>query len=219
MGSGERRITYERGNGKHMPLDDGRWHQLTMTYSSARSLVRLFYDGDNKASYNVTDSEGFDFGNTHPVSIGWDGPDVEQELKILPAIETGAEKLQELVDAFNDLGLKALEPDEFVHLIVDPQQLYERKLEKASKKQSVDRDPVAEVDWAPISEIEAELMANPYTVHQVLYFMETAPLMKIYALVDGRVVVNPSAAERFAEKERLVPPELEMDELSYPPSF
>ena len=34
MGSGGRRITYERDNGEHMPLNDGRWHQLTMTYDS-----------------------------------------------------------------------------------------------------------------------------------------------------------------------------------------
>ena len=47
MGSGGRRITYERDNGQHMPLNDGDWHQLTMTYSSALSEVRLFYDGVN----------------------------------------------------------------------------------------------------------------------------------------------------------------------------
>jgi hypothetical protein len=28
---GSRRLTYERDNGQHMPLNDGRWHQLTMT--------------------------------------------------------------------------------------------------------------------------------------------------------------------------------------------
>ena len=34
LGSGSRRITYERDNGTRMPLNDGRWHQLTMSYSS-----------------------------------------------------------------------------------------------------------------------------------------------------------------------------------------
>ena len=53
MGSGSRRITYERENGSRMPLNDGQWHQLTMTYSSALSEVRLFYDGVNWVTYNV----------------------------------------------------------------------------------------------------------------------------------------------------------------------
>lgn len=44
MGSGDRRITYERDNGEHMPVNDGRWHQLTMTYDSALTQVRLYYD-------------------------------------------------------------------------------------------------------------------------------------------------------------------------------
>lgn len=57
MGSGTRRIAYERDNGKHMPLNDGRWHQLTMTHSSARSEIRLFYDGEDKVWYNVRDSD------------------------------------------------------------------------------------------------------------------------------------------------------------------
>ena len=29
-----------------------------MTFAPALSLVRLFYDGDNKASYNVSDADG-----------------------------------------------------------------------------------------------------------------------------------------------------------------
>lgn len=63
MGSGQRRIAYERDNGKQMPINDGRWHQLAMTYDSVNSLIRLFYDGHNKATYNVNDSKGFDFSN------------------------------------------------------------------------------------------------------------------------------------------------------------
>ena len=35
MGSGDRRLTYERDNGEHMPINDGRWHQLTMTFDPA----------------------------------------------------------------------------------------------------------------------------------------------------------------------------------------
>jgi endonuclease/exonuclease/phosphatase (EEP) superfamily protein YafD len=76
------------------------------------------------------------------------------------------------------------------------------------------RDTVSSVDWDPISELEAALMTNPYTVHQALSFMEAAPLMKIYALVDGAVTVNRDAARAFTARERLVPPELDMDNLA-----
>ena len=37
VGSGTRRLTYERDNGLRMPLNDGRWHQLAMTYSAEMS--------------------------------------------------------------------------------------------------------------------------------------------------------------------------------------
>jgi len=218
MGSGARRITYERDNGKHMPLNDGRWHQLTMTYNSARSVIRLFYDGDNKISYNVSDSDGFDFSNTNPVVVGWDGTGVRPQPETLPAIEAGAEQLQNLVDAFNGLGLPELETDEFVHLIVDPRRLFDRKVNDMAETLGADsvafREAMTLVDWEPIAELESGLMTNPYTVHQVLNFMEAAPLMKIYALVDGEVIVKRSAAKTFAERERLYPAEFDMDDLA-----
>ncbi|MFT6111066.1 MAG: hypothetical protein ACJA2W_003995, partial [Planctomycetota bacterium] len=68
MGSGKRRITYERDNGEHMPLNDGRWHQLTMTYDSDLAQVWLYYDGVNRAIYNVRDSTGFDFTSAQPLT-------------------------------------------------------------------------------------------------------------------------------------------------------
>jgi hypothetical protein len=98
MGSGERRVTYERENGIHMPLNDGRWHQLTMTYSGAESTVRLFYDGDNRVTYNVRDSEGFDFGSVNPVEIGADRDAIGQRSPILPLIQEGAAQLQRQKD-------------------------------------------------------------------------------------------------------------------------
>ncbi len=218
MGSSARRITYERDNGKYMPLNDGRWHQLTITYDSARSVVRLFYDGDNKASYNVTDSDGFSFRNTNPVVVGWDGTGVGQQPETLPAIEAGAKKLQELVDTFNGFGLDELESDEFVHLIVDPRRLFDQKVDDKVEQLGAEgvafREAMAEVDWEPISVLETALMSNPYTVHQVLNFMETAPLMKVYALVDGQVAIKRRAAKTFAERERLHPPEFDMDDLA-----
>jgi hypothetical protein len=201
-----------------MPLNDGRWHQLTMTYDSGRSVIRLFYDGDNKVSFNVSDSDGFDFRNTNPLVVGWDETGVSQRPEILPAIEAGAKKLQELVDTFNGFGLNELESDEFVHLIVDPRKLFDRKVNEKVEQLGADsmafREAMASVDWEPISDIEKALMTNPYTVHQELYFMETTPLMKVYALVDGRVTINRSVAKTFGERERLYTPELDMDDLA-----
>jgi len=218
MGSGTRRITYERDNGQHMPLNDGRWHQLTMTYDSAGSVIRLFYDGDNKVSYNVSDTEGFHFGNTDPLTVGWDATDARPQPDLLPAIEAGARQLQELVDAFNGVGLKELGADEFVHLIVDPKRLFDQKVDdQAALLGAGDpafRESMSAVNWQPISDLESGLMTNPYTVHQALTFMEVAPLMKIYALVDGRVTVKRSAARAYADRERLDPPEFQMDDLA-----
>jgi exonuclease III len=218
MGSGSRRVTYERDNGRQWPLNDGRWHQLTMTYSRALSEVRLFYDGVNWVSYHVSDSNGFDFSNATPMVLGWEGRSDEPRPEILPAIELGAEQLQDLVDAFDGLGLNKLEPDELVHLIVDPRRLFEEKVNEAAALQGADslafREAMEAVDWEPVAEAESRLMSNPYTVHQVLNFMDTAPLMKIYALDGGEVVIRHEAAEEFAEKERLYEPDFEVDNLA-----
>ncbi len=218
MGSGERRITYERDNGQFMPLNDGRWHQLTMTYNSTQSVVRLFFDGVNKVLYNVSDSIGFDFGNASPLVVGWVGSRGTQHPEILPLIELGAEQLQALVDTFNDFGLEALESDELVHLVVDPQRLFDQKVSERIEQTGADSlafsETMAAVDWSPIAELESTLMANPYTVHQVLNFMVTAPLTKIYALIDGQVTINRTAAKTFAEKEGLRQPEFDMDDLA-----
>ena len=42
-----------------MPLSDGQWHQLTMTYSSALGEGRRFDDGVNGVTFNVRDSGEF----------------------------------------------------------------------------------------------------------------------------------------------------------------
>ena len=42
-----------------MPVDDGNWHQITITFSKENSEFRLYYDGKNKAIYKVN----FDFSN------------------------------------------------------------------------------------------------------------------------------------------------------------
>lgn len=218
MGSGDRRITYERENGKSMPLNDGRWHQLTMTYSSARSEIRLFYDGVNWVWYKVRDSEGFDFTNSHPLVVGWDREERAPGEDITRAIKDGAQQLQALVDAFNGFGLADLESNEFVHLIVDPRRLFDQKVEARANLLGADslvfREAMSQVDWEPMAELEAGLMDNPYTVHQVLNFMDTAPLMEVYELVDGTVTIRTEAAKAFTGEERLDAPSFDMDNLA-----
>ena len=52
IGSGKRRLNYERDNGNKMELADGAWHQITMTYKKESSEVRLYQDGQNIGIYN-----------------------------------------------------------------------------------------------------------------------------------------------------------------------
>ena len=204
VGSGSRRLTYERDNGRRMPMNDGRWHQLAMTYSAERFEVRLFYDGVNWVSYHVADAAGFDFTNPNPATVGWDPRDVELVPDLLPLIESGAARLQSFVDAFNALGERLIESDEFHRLIVDPRALFEQRA-----GHEIDDD-----DWGPVAAAEAALMDNPYTIHQALEFMQAAPLTKIYALIDGQVVIRRDVAVRYAERERLSTPDFDMDELA-----
>jgi len=218
MGSGDRRITYERDNGEHMPVNDGEWHQLTMTYDSALSEVRLFYDGRNKVVYKVDDSVGFDFTNSSPLVVGWAGAEASPQAEIVPAMYTGRENLQALVDAFNSLGVNEVEPDELVHLITDPERLLDRKVTETAELMGAAGPAFVEsmqsVDFEGVSEIEAALMDNPYTIHQVVNFMVVAPAMKIYSLTDGEVTIDEAAARTFTERERLYPPEFDIDGLA-----
>ncbi|HIF24140.1 MAG TPA: hypothetical protein EYQ27_20090, partial [Gemmatimonadetes bacterium] len=218
MGSGSRRITYERDNGMRMPLNDGRWHQLTMTHNSALSEIRLFYDGVNWVTYHVRDSDGFDFTSREPTVVGWDGRDAESPTDLLPAIEAGAQGLQDFVDAFNGFGLRELAPEDFVRAIVDPRRVFEQMVAEAAAQRGADGPAfvaaLEAADWEPVSRAESALMSNPYTIHQAMEFMEAAPLMKIYSLLDGEVLISQEAAERFAERERLYEPDFDMDELA-----
>jgi hypothetical protein len=218
LGSESRRITYERDNGEHQPLNDGRWHQLTMTYSDELAEVRLFYDGINWVTYHVTDSDGFEFGNEEPLVVGWSGPGAEPTPELLPSIQRGAEELQKLVDAFNAIGLSEVEADELLPLVSDPRRLFNEKMREAAGRLGADSLPFLHamegVDWEPISEAESALMSNPYTVHQNLNFTGIAPVSKVFALEEGEVVVRMDAAAAFAEKERLELPEFDIDDLA-----
>jgi hypothetical protein len=219
MGSGKRRLCYERDNGSHMPINDGRWHQLAMTYDSTNSVVHLYCDGQNKAIYNVHDSKGFDFSTDQPIVVGMAHGALPTESAILPAIRNGATTIQELVDAFHRLGAGELTSEEFVHMIVDPKQLYERKLvaqREEAGAQAEELLPSAEApDFTPIKRLESQLMGNPYTIHQALTFMEAAPLLKLYSLVDGHVVIDEAAAMAFSAREQLHPSDFDIDELGF----
>ena len=204
VGSGTRRLTYERDNGHRMPLNDGRWHQLAMTYSAELSEIRLFYDGVNWVSYHVADSDGFHFTGSDPATVGWDARDVSRVPDVLPSIESGAERLQAFVDSFNALGQRPVESDEFLRFIVDPRSMFE---ERAGREADDDA-------WRPVASAEAALMENPYTIHQALEFMVAAPLAKIYALIDGEVVIRRDVAARYSERERLSTPDFDIDELA-----
>lgn len=128
MGSGSRRVTYERSNGKRMPLNDGDWHQITMTYNVKNSLIQLYYDGINRAIYNIHDSSGFDFTNENPLIIGT--REVFQNIDekgFLQDITLGRENLQSLVNEFNALGFGTIGENDFESLIVDPKELLEKK--------------------------------------------------------------------------------------------
>ncbi len=149
---------------------------------------------------------------------GWDETQTGKQTEILPAIKTGARQLQELVDAFNDLGLKHVGSEEFAKLIVDPEGLFDQKVDDVAmllgSKKSSFLESLKTVDFEPVKSIEAELMKNPYTVHQAMSFMEAAPLLKIYSLVNGQVVIQQDAADAFAKREKLYPPDFDMDDFA-----
>ena len=208
VGSGKRRLTYERDNGQHMPINDGRWHQLAMTYDESVSLIRLYYDGVNWATYNITDKDGFDFSNDHPLTIGWPS-DSEMSDAVLPNIKQGAENLQKLVDRFNGLGIGNVKPEELMELVIGSE-----KLVKAKSKTVDEPVDLPKEELEAIKKLVRGLSGNPYTVHQVADFMQVAPLLKLYQLVDGKIEINQEKAEEFAAKERLSRPDFDIDELS-----
>lgn len=208
MGSGNRRLTYERDNGQHMSVNDGRWHQLVMAFDSSASLVRLYFDGTNWVTYNVNDKDGFDFSSSNPLAIGWAGEEDSSD-SVLPAIKEGAENLQILVDRFNGLKIGDVESNELMNLVIGSDRLIRSRLDDATEPPELPQD---ELD--AIKQLTRRLSRNPYTVHQVADFMQVAPLLKLYRLVDGQVEINQQNADEFAARERLRRPEFDLDELT-----
>lgn len=206
IGSGDRRIKYERDNGKKMPINDGQWHQLTLTYNKELSQFCLYYDGQNKAIYNVA----FDFNNNEPLVIGSAKIDFDYENRYSPEIEKGAKQLQVVVDEFNLLGLESLKSEEFIDLIVNPERLFEEKLKQQGRSNT---DQNAK-NLEKVLGARKKLMPNPYTVFQNRGLTNLKPISKIYALKDNKVVINRSAAKSFTMGEKLYPSDFAMDQLS-----
>ncbi|MFT5303264.1 MAG: endonuclease/exonuclease/phosphatase family metal-dependent hydrolase, partial [Mariniblastus sp.] len=214
IGSGKRRLTYERDNGQRMPINDGRWHQLVMTHEHSSSIVRLYYDGINWVTYNLADKDGFEFSNESPLTIGWSGK-VDASESILPSIEQGAQLLQELVDEFHQLGLGELKPGELIDLVIAPEQLIQEK-QKAGQdgdSESTKHDESSN-GLKSIKKLIGRLSGNPYTVHQVADFMKVAPMQKLFVLKDRQVEIDERIAAEYSNQERLHRPEFDIDELS-----
>ncbi len=205
IGSGKRRINYERDNGKMMPVNDGEWHQISITYSKELSEFRLYYDGHNKAIYKVN----FDFANNEPLVIGSIENSFDYENKYSPEIESGLEQLQAFVDEFNNLGLESLKNEEFIDLIVNPDELFDKKQVKQVESEKVNKNNLSKA-----LDIKRTLASNPYTVFQNRALTNLKPISKIYALQEGKVVINDSVGNFFTKKEKLYPSDFAIDKLS-----
>ena len=125
-----------------------------------------------------------------------------------PDIRQGLVQLQSFVDEFNALGLEPLKNDEFIDLIVETEAVFERKSKKYRGRNRPDKN-----DLAKVLEIRSGLGMNPYTVFQVRQLTELKPVSKIYALQEGKVVINESAGASFTEKEQLYPSDFAIDNL------
>lgn len=197
LGSGKRRITYERDNGNMMAINDGNWHLLNLTYNAQKAEVRLYFDGVNRAIYHVSDSKGFPFKGKAHVTIGT--PKRTTKIKIASEIIEGQAKLQRLINACNEvcsaLKVPEVQSNEFIDLVVDPYKLLEIKTGKK----------IETATYPALKEISLELMKNPYTVHQVKDFMTVSQLAAIYTLKKGKVIINGKAANKATKNIKLTP--------------
>ena len=217
MGSGNRRITYERSNGEYFRINDGRWHQLAMTHESSKSLIRLYLDGRNLVTYNVKDSGSFDFGSSNAITVGWTGEPETGPAWELPIFVKGANQLQEMVDEFNRIGLPKLEPGEFEMLVSRPSRLVSARIERLAQKGNEESATLIknakQFDLKKIEGISKRLMSSAYTVHQSSYYNEVALVFRLYRLENGKISIDRQVAKQLAQREVLNGPEFDMDEL------
>ena len=208
IGSGKRRLNYERSNGQIMPLNDGEWHQLTMTFEKTNREIRLYYDGQQQAVYKV----GFDFENNNSLAIGASPNSFDYDKDILPAIKEGAVQLQKLVDAFNQLPVAAVTEADFLNLIVDSKELYLQKLGLSTgETDSLREQELSMLD--KLIELKKGLTDNPYTSSQNHNLTLLKPIYELYSLKNGMVHINEYFAKKYTKQEQLFPAEFSMDEL------
>jgi endonuclease/exonuclease/phosphatase family metal-dependent hydrolase len=206
LGSGEVRMNYERDNGKISPVNDGEWHQLVITFSKEHSEFRLYYDGHNKAIYNV----GFTFSNGEPLKIGAIGNNFDYANQYLPEIINGQKQLQAAVDEFNKIGLEPLKNHEFIDFISNTERVFGQKQEKLiERKETFHKELISKT-----LSIREKLLDNPYTVYQIRDLTILKPISKIYALKAGKIVINHDKARFFTKNEKLFPSDFAMDELA-----
>ncbi len=205
IGSGDCRINYERDNGEKMPINDGEWHQMTITYHKGTQEFRLYYDGHNKAVYKV----GFEFGNNRPLIMGSTKNNLDYDNDYLPEIVSGKELLQAFVDEFNSIGLEPLKNEEFIDFISHTEKIFAQKLEKSKEA----KEKYGKEDLSKALAIREKLLPNPYTVYQIRDLTVLKPVSKIYALKKGKVIINESVAKSFTKNEKLYPSDFAMDEL------
>ncbi|PTM07408.1 MAG: hypothetical protein DA407_10505, partial [Bacteroidetes bacterium] len=203
VGSGSRRLNYERDNGQIMPINDGEWHLLSLTYNKALKEFRLYYDGNNAAIYKAK----FDFSNDDKLLIGGQKKDFNFDNDILPNIKLGAKQLQNYVNEFNKLNVGQVAVDELISLIVDPQELYQRK--SISKKTNTLNTNFLET----ILKIKDSLQSNPYTVSQIHELTLLKPINQLYYLENGMVKINTFYAKKHTEETRLFPSDFSIDNL------
>ncbi len=205
IGSGDRRINYERDNGEKMPVSDGEWHQITITYNKEIQEFRLYYDGHNKAVYKV----GFEFVNNLPLTIGSTKNNFDYENAYLPEIVSGKKLLQAFVDEFNGIGLEPLKNDEFIDFVSHTEKIFAQKLEKSKEA----KEKYSKKDLSKALAIREKLLPNPYTVYQIRDLTVLKPVSKIYALKEGKISIDEKGAKFFTKNEKLYPSDFAMDEL------
>ncbi|MBX2874635.1 MAG: endonuclease/exonuclease/phosphatase family protein [Saprospiraceae bacterium] len=205
IGSGSRRINYERDNGHKLPISDGAWHRVTLTYNKASSEFRLYYDGQSIAIYKV----GFDFSNTELLTLGTARRDLDYNHRYSPEIEKGRSQLQLLVNQFNEIGGGVLQDKEFLDLIVEPEELLERKIALNKNRQGLDKG-----EFDKVLAIRKELASNPYTVYQNRALTLLKPISKLYTLKAGKIAIDEAIAKEFTAQEKLFPANFAMDQLS-----
>lgn len=206
IGSGDRRLTYERDNQNRAPINDGKWHLVSLSYCKQKDEVGLYFDGIIKAIYNLNDGDGFSFGGESQLVLGWNYEMDKPVPEILPAIENGAIQIELMLDEYFKLGLGEIEPEELKSLLVDPEAFIEERVQHKDMA-------LGNIDLEPLMEARSVLMTNPYTIFQAPYFMDVAPTLKIYSLKNGIIEINKDAAKEFTQSERLFQPDYKIDEL------